>query len=119
MAIINCFIYREKTVGTQIVGIAVNMVVPGPQEPGETVYNPPNGMFTDAHVPDFDAYLSLYKKSIEEPEGTACHLMIKYSASVLLNHCNCGFLICRILGGCCTRVFLEDASLRTDVTVQL
>ncbi|KAA0718552.1 Acetyl-coenzyme A synthetase, cytoplasmic [Triplophysa tibetana] len=44
------------------------MVVPGPQEPGENVYNPPNGLFTDAHVPDFDAYLSLYKKSIEEPE---------------------------------------------------
>ncbi|XP_056598714.1 acyl-CoA synthetase short chain family member 2 like isoform X1 [Triplophysa dalaica] len=44
------------------------MVVPGPQEPGENVYNPPNGLFTDAYVPDFDAYLSLYKKSIEEPE---------------------------------------------------
>lgn len=45
------------------------MVVPGPQEPGENIYHPPNGLFTDAHVPDLDAYLSLYKKSIEEPEG--------------------------------------------------
>uniref|UniRef100_A0A673KKB1 Acetyl-coenzyme A synthetase n=1 Tax=Sinocyclocheilus rhinocerous TaxID=307959 RepID=A0A673KKB1_9TELE len=44
------------------------MVVPGPQEPEEKTYHPSDGLFTDAHVPDFDAYLALYKKSTEEPE---------------------------------------------------
>uniref|UniRef100_A0A671NK48 Acetyl-coenzyme A synthetase n=1 Tax=Sinocyclocheilus anshuiensis TaxID=1608454 RepID=A0A671NK48_9TELE len=43
------------------------MVVPGPQEPEKT-YHPSDGLFTDAHVPDFDAYLAIYKKSTEEPE---------------------------------------------------
>ncbi|XP_051990395.1 acyl-CoA synthetase short chain family member 2 like [Xyrauchen texanus] len=47
---------------------ATNMVVPGTQEPEEKIFYPPDGMFSDAHVPDFNAYLSLYKKSIEEPE---------------------------------------------------
>uniref|UniRef100_A0A8C1RGC4 Acetyl-coenzyme A synthetase n=1 Tax=Cyprinus carpio TaxID=7962 RepID=A0A8C1RGC4_CYPCA len=42
--------------------------IPGPQEPEEKTYHPSNGLFTDAHVPDFDAYLALYKKSTEEPE---------------------------------------------------
>uniref|UniRef100_A0A8C2D8B6 Propionate--CoA ligase n=1 Tax=Cyprinus carpio TaxID=7962 RepID=A0A8C2D8B6_CYPCA len=44
------------------------MVIPGPQEPEEKIYHPSDGLFTDAHVPDFDAYLALYKKSTEEPE---------------------------------------------------
>nr|XP_055059570.1 acyl-CoA synthetase short chain family member 2 like isoform X1 [Misgurnus anguillicaudatus] len=44
------------------------MVVPGPHEPAENIYYPPDGLFMDAHVPDLDAYHSLYKKSIEEPE---------------------------------------------------
>uniref|UniRef100_A0A673LDN5 Propionate--CoA ligase n=1 Tax=Sinocyclocheilus rhinocerous TaxID=307959 RepID=A0A673LDN5_9TELE len=43
------------------------MVIPGPQEPEKT-YHPSDGLFTDAHVPDFDAYLAIYKKSTEEPE---------------------------------------------------
>ncbi|XP_056127613.1 acyl-CoA synthetase short chain family member 2 like [Rhinichthys klamathensis goyatoka] len=47
-----------------------NMVAPGTQEPEEKIYHPSDhGQFTDAHVPDFDAYLALYKKSMEEPEG--------------------------------------------------
>ncbi|XP_039505071.1 acyl-CoA synthetase short chain family member 2 like isoform X1 [Pimephales promelas] len=36
----------------------------------EKIYHPSDhGQFTDAHVPDFDAYLALYKKSMEEPDG--------------------------------------------------
>ncbi|XP_077078251.1 acyl-CoA synthetase short chain family member 2 like [Siphateles boraxobius] len=46
-----------------------NMVAPGTQEPEEKIYHPSDGQFTDAHVPDFDAYLALYKKSTEEPDG--------------------------------------------------
>ncbi|XP_016340894.1 acetyl-coenzyme A synthetase, cytoplasmic-like [Sinocyclocheilus anshuiensis] len=46
---------------------STNRVVPGPQEPEKT-YHPSDGLFTDAHVPDFDAYLAIYKKSTEEPE---------------------------------------------------
>jgi len=50
-----------------------NMVAPGPQEPEEKIYHPSDhGQFTDAHVPDFDAYLALYKKSMEEPDGRSC-----------------------------------------------
>uniref|UniRef100_A0A8C1J179 Acetyl-coenzyme A synthetase n=1 Tax=Cyprinus carpio TaxID=7962 RepID=A0A8C1J179_CYPCA len=45
-----------------------NRVIPGPQEPEEKTYHPSDGLFTNAHVPDFDAYLALYKKSTEEPE---------------------------------------------------
>ncbi|RXN25161.1 acetyl-coenzyme A cytoplasmic-like protein [Labeo rohita] len=47
---------------------STNRVIPGPQEPEEKTYHPSDGLFTDAHVPDFDAYLALYKKSTEEPE---------------------------------------------------
>ncbi|XP_016352542.1 acetyl-coenzyme A synthetase, cytoplasmic-like [Sinocyclocheilus anshuiensis] len=50
------------------VSVSTNRVVPGPQEPEEKTYHPSDGLFTDAHVPDFDAYLALYKKSTEEPE---------------------------------------------------
>ncbi|XP_016426599.1 acetyl-coenzyme A synthetase, cytoplasmic-like [Sinocyclocheilus rhinocerous] len=46
---------------------STNRVIPGPQEPEKT-YHPSDGLFTDAHVPDFDAYLAIYKKSTEEPE---------------------------------------------------
>ncbi len=51
------------------VSVSTNRVVPGPQEPEEKTYPPSEGLFTDAHVPDFDSYLALYKKSTEEPEG--------------------------------------------------
>ncbi|TRY66115.1 hypothetical protein DNTS_035596 [Danionella cerebrum] len=34
----------------------------------EEIFLPPEGTFTDAHVPNFDAYQDLYKKSIEQPE---------------------------------------------------
>ncbi len=43
------------------VSVSTNRVVPGPQEPEEKTYHPSDGLFTDAHVPDFDAYLALYK----------------------------------------------------------
>lgn len=46
-----------------------NMVAPGTQEPEEKIYHPSDGQFTDAHVPDFNAYLALYKKSTEGPDG--------------------------------------------------
>lgn len=48
---------------------STNTVVPGTQEPEEKIYHPPDGLFTDAHMPDFNAYLALYKKSTEHPEG--------------------------------------------------
>nr|XP_029509484.1 acetyl-coenzyme A synthetase, cytoplasmic-like [Oncorhynchus nerka] len=41
------------------------MVVPGSQH---KMYHPPEGLQKDAHVPDFNCYLELYKKSIEEPD---------------------------------------------------
>uniref|UniRef100_A0A8C7IDJ8 Acetyl-coenzyme A synthetase n=1 Tax=Oncorhynchus kisutch TaxID=8019 RepID=A0A8C7IDJ8_ONCKI len=41
------------------------MVVPGSQH---KLYHPPEGLQKDAHVPDFNCYLELYKKSIEEPD---------------------------------------------------
>eukprot|EP00067_Danio_rerio_P009559 NP_001264046.1 acetyl-coenzyme A synthetase, cytoplasmic [Danio rerio] len=47
---------------------STNTALSSPQEPEEKIYHPPDCIFTDAHVPDFDAYLALYKKSIEEPE---------------------------------------------------
>lgn len=52
-----------------------NMVVPGPEhiDEREKVYPPPEELKADAHVPDFNSYLALYKKSIEEPEGMSLH----------------------------------------------
>ncbi|XP_052405651.1 acetyl-coenzyme A synthetase, cytoplasmic-like [Carassius gibelio] len=47
------------------VSVSTNRDVPGQEE---KTYHPSHGLFTDAHVPDFDAYLALYKKSTEEPE---------------------------------------------------
>lgn len=45
------------------------MVVPGQENQDEKVFYPPEDLREDAHVPDFNSYLALYKKSIEEPEG--------------------------------------------------
>lgn len=45
------------------------MVVPGLEDKDEKVYFPPEDLQTVAHVPDFNSYLELYKRSIEEPEG--------------------------------------------------
>uniref|UniRef100_A0AAR2KNK7 Acetyl-coenzyme A synthetase, cytoplasmic n=1 Tax=Pygocentrus nattereri TaxID=42514 RepID=A0AAR2KNK7_PYGNA len=45
------------------------MVVPGQQNQEEKVFYPPEDLRVDAHVPDFNSYLELYKKSIEEPEA--------------------------------------------------
>lgn len=42
------------------------MVVPDLQD---KMYYPPIELQRDAHVPDFNSYLELYKKSIENPEG--------------------------------------------------
>uniref|UniRef100_A0A8C9VUY7 Acetyl-coenzyme A synthetase n=1 Tax=Scleropages formosus TaxID=113540 RepID=A0A8C9VUY7_SCLFO len=44
------------------------MVVPGSRERAEEVFQPPEDLLKDAHVPDFNTYLRLYKKSTEEPE---------------------------------------------------
>uniref|UniRef100_A0A6Q2ZH58 Acetyl-coenzyme A synthetase n=1 Tax=Esox lucius TaxID=8010 RepID=A0A6Q2ZH58_ESOLU len=35
----------------------------------ELIYPPPERLKKDAHVPDFNSYLELYKKSIEDPEA--------------------------------------------------
>ncbi|GAA6098237.1 acyl-CoA synthetase short chain family member 2 like isoform X1 [Tachysurus ichikawai] len=44
------------------------MVVPGLQEKNKKVYFPPEGMQKVAHVPDFNSYLAMYKRSTEDPE---------------------------------------------------
>lgn len=42
------------------------MVVPDSKD---KMYYPPDDMKRDAHVPDFNSYLALYKRSLENPEG--------------------------------------------------
>lgn len=42
------------------------MVVPDSKD---KMYYPPDDMKRDAHVPDFNSYLALYKSSLENPEG--------------------------------------------------
>lgn len=42
------------------------MVVPESQD---KMYYPLNDLQKDAHVPDFNSYLALYQKSLENPEG--------------------------------------------------
>lgn len=42
------------------------MVVPESQD---KMYYPPDDMKRDAHVPDFNSYLALYRKSLENPDG--------------------------------------------------
>ncbi|XP_026169219.1 acyl-CoA synthetase short chain family member 2 like [Mastacembelus armatus] len=42
------------------------MVVPGSQD---KMYYPPDDLQRDAHVPDFNSYLTQYKKSLENPEA--------------------------------------------------
>lgn len=42
------------------------MVVPESQD---KMFHPPDDLKRDAHVPDFDSYLALYRKSLENPEG--------------------------------------------------
>ncbi|XP_076837418.1 acyl-CoA synthetase short chain family member 2 like [Brachyhypopomus gauderio] len=44
------------------------MVVPGRQDKEEKIFYPPEDLQTNAHVPNFNSYLALYKRSIEEPE---------------------------------------------------
>nr|XP_015208879.1 PREDICTED: acetyl-coenzyme A synthetase, cytoplasmic-like [Lepisosteus oculatus] len=44
------------------------MVVPGSHHTEEQVFPPPLELQNDAHVPDFQSYLQLYKKSVDEPE---------------------------------------------------
>ena len=52
------------------------MVVPGSQHRADKMYHPPKDLKKDAHVPDFYSYLSLYKKSVDEPEGKLDYLQI-------------------------------------------
>lgn len=42
------------------------MVVPQSQD---KMYYPSDDIKRDAHVPDFNSYLALYRKSLENPEG--------------------------------------------------
>lgn len=42
------------------------MVVPKSQD---KMFYPPDDMKGDAHVPDFNSYLAMYRKSLENPEG--------------------------------------------------
>lgn len=42
------------------------MVVP---ESRDKMYYPSGDLQRDAHVPDLDSYLELYRKSLENPEG--------------------------------------------------
>ena len=42
------------------------MVVPNSKD---KMYYPSDDMKRDAHVPDFNSYLELYKRSLENPEG--------------------------------------------------
>lgn len=42
------------------------MVVPESQD---KMYYPPDDLQRDAHVPDFNSYLAVYRKSLENPEG--------------------------------------------------
>ncbi|KAF4076512.1 hypothetical protein AMELA_G00215990 [Ameiurus melas] len=44
------------------------MVVPGLQNKDERVYFPPKDLQMVAHIPDFNSYLEMYKRSTEEPE---------------------------------------------------
>ncbi|MGH0156123.1 UNVERIFIED_CONTAM: hypothetical protein FKN15_030842 [Acipenser sinensis] len=44
------------------------MVIPGTTPTDEKLFNPPGELQKEAHIPDFNSYLRLYKKSIEEPE---------------------------------------------------
>ncbi|XP_062843407.1 acyl-CoA synthetase short chain family member 2 like [Trichomycterus rosablanca] len=44
------------------------MVIPGLQDKEVKMFYPPEELQMDAHVPDFNSYLAMYKKSIEEPE---------------------------------------------------
>ncbi|KAM3866261.1 acetyl-coenzyme A synthetase, cytoplasmic-like [Diretmus argenteus] len=45
------------------------MVVPGSQHIEDKMYYPPDDLQRDAHVPDFNSYLALYRKSLEKPEA--------------------------------------------------
>lgn len=42
------------------------MVVPKSQD---KMFYPPDDMKGDAHVPDFNSYLAMYRNSLENPEG--------------------------------------------------
>lgn len=42
------------------------MVVP---ESKDKLFHPPDDLQRDAHVPDFNSYLEIYRKSLEDPEG--------------------------------------------------
>lgn len=52
------------------------MVIPGLQDKEVEMFYPPEELQTDAHVPDFSSYLAMYKKSIEDPDGTSANKII-------------------------------------------
>ncbi|KAM4605343.1 acyl-CoA synthetase short chain family member 2 like [Polymixia lowei] len=45
------------------------MVVPGSHHIEDKMYQPPGDLQKDAHVSDFNSYLALYRKSLENPEA--------------------------------------------------
>lgn len=61
------------------------MVVPESQD---KMYYPPDDMKRDAHVPDFNSYLALYRKSLENPEGRSntSVFLVQCSQSLLAFH---------------------------------
>lgn len=52
------------------------MVVPKSQD---KMFYPPDEMKRDAHVPDFNSYLALYRTSLENPEGRSS-MYLSFSA---------------------------------------
>lgn len=71
------------------------MVVPDAQD---KMYYPPDDLKRDAHVPDFNSYLALYRKSLENPEGRS-------NTCVFLVQCCLAFLIPLYAG--CLCVYLQ------------
>lgn len=66
--------------------ICSTMVVP---ESHDKMYYPPDDIKRDAHVPDFNAYLALYRKSLENPEGrsnASSSFFVQYLQCLLASH---------------------------------
>lgn len=61
------------------------MVVPKSQD---KMFHPPDDMKRDAHVPDFNSYLALYRTSLENPEGrSSMYLSFSAVLAVFALHC--------------------------------
>lgn len=71
------------------------MVVPESQD---KMYYPPDDLKRDAHVPDFNTYLALYRKSLENPEGRSYTsvFLVECLQSFLAFHLSLSRTVCRI-----------------------